>query len=70
MLLKIQELFDHYVDHPDNVDWSGSPDWDYVEADIMMHLGVDNIIEAMGSLKEFYSVFNSLASNWKHHHDS
>ena len=55
----IAELFRFYVDHPHNI-VDGDVNWDYVEADIMMELGVDRIIEEMGSLEEFYPYFNDL----------
>ena len=56
---EIAELFRHYVDHPDNI-VDGETNWDFVEADIMMRLGVDRIIEEMGSLEAFYPYFNQL----------
>lgn len=34
--------------------------WDFVEADVMINVGLDRIIEEMGSLEEFYSYFNKL----------
>ena len=55
----IAELFRHYVDHPHNI-VDGEVNWDYVEADICMDLGVDRIIEEMGSLEEFYPYFTEL----------
>jgi len=56
---EIAELFRHYVDHPDNI-VDGEVNWNYVEADIMMRLGVDRIIEEMGSLEAFYPYFTEL----------
>ena len=56
---EIAELFRHYVDHPNNV-IDGNTDWDFVEADIMMHLGVDRVIEEMGSLEAFYGYYAEL----------
>lgn len=56
---EIAELFRFYVAQDDNI-VNGAPNWDFVEADIMMELGVDRIIEEMGSLEEFYPYFNDL----------
>lgn len=56
---EIAELFRHYVDHPSNI-VDGETNWDFVEADIMMRLGVDRIIEEMGSLEAFYPYFTQL----------
>ena len=56
---EIAELFRHFVAQDDNI-VNGAPNWDFVEADIMMELGVDRIIEEMGSLEEFYPYFNDL----------
>ena len=56
---EIAELFRLYVDHPHNI-VDGEINWDFVEADIMIALGVDRVIEGMGSLEAFYPYFNQL----------
>lgn len=56
---EIKELFNEYHQHAGNI-VRGQIDWDFVEADIMMDLGVDRIVEEMGSLEQFYVLFNSL----------
>lgn len=56
---EIKELFTHFSQNDNNV-IDGKIDWDFVEADIMIELGVDRIIEEMGSLEAFYPLFNSL----------
>lgn len=56
---EIAELFTHFSHNDANV-VNGKMDWDFVDADIMMHLGVDRIIEEMGSISEYYTLFNSL----------
>ena len=55
----IAELFRFYVAQDDNI-VNGEVNWNFVEADIMMELGVDRIIEEMGSLEEFYPYFTNL----------
>ena len=55
---QIAELFRCYVDHPHNI-VDGEVNWDFVEADIMMDLGVDRVIEEMG-MSAFYSYFTKL----------
>jgi len=55
---EIAELFRHYSDHPDNI-VDGEVNWNYVEADVMMRLGIDRIIEEMG-LVAFYPYFTEL----------
>ena len=55
---EIKELFNEYHQHAGNI-VRGQIDWDFVEADIMMDLGVDRIVEEMGSLEQFYVLFNS-----------
>ena len=56
---EIKELFTHFSQNDSNV-VNGKMDWDFVETEIMMHLGVDRIIEEMGSISEYYTLFNSL----------
>lgn len=56
---EIKELFTHFSQNDNNV-VNGKIDWDFVEADIMIELGIDRIIEEMGSLEAFYPFFNSL----------
>ena len=56
---EIKELFTHFSQNDNNV-VNGKIDWDFVEADIMIELGVDRIIEEMGSLEAFYPFFNDL----------
>ena len=56
---EIKELFTHFSQNDNNV-VNGKIDWDFVEADIMIELGVDRIIEEMGSLEAFYPLFDSL----------
>ena len=55
---QIAELFRFYVAQDDNI-VNGEVNWDYVEADIMMELGVDRIIEEFG-MPEFYNYFTNL----------
>ena len=38
----------------------GHIEWSFVEADIVMHFGVDRLIEELGSLEQFYVIFNEL----------
>jgi hypothetical protein len=56
---KIADLFRAAVADPTNIT-NGQINWDFVEADVMIEVGIDNIIESMGSLEEFYSYFNEL----------
>ena len=44
----------------DNNFFDGKIDWGFVEADVMIEIGIDRIIEEMGSLEAFYPFFNSL----------
>ena len=55
----IANEFRRAVNDPQNI-MNGNPIWDFVEADIMIEIGVDNIIEQMGSLSEFFAYFNEL----------
>ena len=55
----IANEFRRAVVDPQNISY-GEPNWDFVEADIMIGVGLDRIIEEMGSLEEFYSHFNKL----------
>ena len=56
---QIVTVFKHFADHPENQK-NGSPDWSFVEADVMMLFGVDRLIEELGSLEQFYVLFNDL----------
>jgi len=55
---KIADLFRAAVVEPTNIT-NGEINWDFVEADVMIEIGVDNIIEQMG-FYAFYSYFNQL----------
>ena len=55
---KIADLFRAAVVEPTNIT-NGEINWDFVEADVMIEIGVDNIIEQMG-FNAFYSYFNQL----------
>lgn len=57
---EIAVLFERYSKSPENFDINMRVDWDFVDADIMMKLGVDRIVEEMGSLSEYYKVIDSL----------
>ena len=54
----IAELFRAAIVEPTNIT-NGEINWDFVEADIMIEIGVVNIIEQMG-FEAFYSYFNQL----------
>ena len=56
---EIAELFRHFAQNDSNF-IDGKIEWGFVEADIMMELGVDRIIEEMGSLEAFYPYFTQL----------
>ena len=56
---EIANEFRRAVAQDDNIS-NGSVNWDFVEADVMMRLGVDLVIEEMGSLEAFYPYFNEL----------
>ena len=56
---EIAELFRHFAQNDNNF-FDGKIEWGFVEADIMMELGVDRIIEEMGSLEAFYPYFTEL----------
>jgi|TARA_R100000030_G_scaffold45736_1_gene34504 ATP phosphoribosyltransferase len=56
---EIKELFVRASQNNDNI-FDGKIDWGFVEADVMIELGVDRIIEEMGSLEAFYPLFDSL----------
>lgn len=51
--------FRRAVNDPQNI-VNGKPDWDFVEADVMIEFTVDTVIENMGSLSEFFSYFEEL----------
>lgn len=55
----ISEEFRRAVNDPANI-VDGSPNWDFVEADIMIEFTVDSMIENLGSLEAFYAYFNEL----------
>ena len=56
---EIKELFID-ASQNDNNFFDGKIDWGFVEADVMIELGVDRIVEEMGSLEAFYPLFDSL----------
>jgi hypothetical protein len=56
---EIKELFID-ASQNDNNFFNGKIDWGFVEADVMIELGVDRIVEEMGSLEAFYPLFDSL----------
>jgi hypothetical protein len=56
---KIADVFRAAVADPTNI-LKGELSWDFVEADVMIEIGIDNIIEQMGSLEAFYPYFNQL----------
>lgn len=56
---EIKELFVHCSQNDNNF-FDGKIEWGFVEADIMIEIGIDRIIEEMGSLEAFYSYFNQL----------
>jgi hypothetical protein len=56
---EIKELFID-ASQNDNNFFDGKIDWGFVEADVMVELGVDRIVEEMGSLEAFYPLFDSL----------
>ena len=39
---------------------NGEINWDFVEADIMIDLGIDRCIEEMGSMSSFFDYFSEL----------
>jgi hypothetical protein len=55
----IAEEFRRAANDPANIE-NGVVNWDFVEADVMIELTVDTIIEEMGSLEAFYPYFNEL----------
>ena len=55
----IAEEFRRAVNDPANI-VDGAPNWDFVEADIMIEFTVDTVIENMGSLEEFFAYFAKL----------
>ncbi len=56
---EIAQEFRRAVNDPQNI-VNGVPDWDFVEADIMIEFTVDSVIENMGSLEEFFAYFEEL----------
>ncbi len=56
---EIANEFRRAVNDPQNI-VNGVPDWDFVEADIMIEFTVDSVIENMGSLEEFFAYFEEL----------
>lgn len=56
---KIAEVFHAAIANPTNT-LKGELSWNFVEADVMIEVGLDNIIEQMGSLEAFYPYFNQL----------
>jgi hypothetical protein len=55
----IAEEFRRAVNDPANLE-NGSPNWDFVEADIMIEFTAETVIENMGSLNEFFDYFEEL----------
>ena len=56
---EIANEFRRAVNDPANI-VNGVPNWDFVEADIMIEFTIDSVIENMGSLEEFFAYFNEL----------
>ena len=56
---EIANEFRRAVNDPANI-VNGKPNWDFVEADIMIEFTIDSVIENMGSLEEFFAYFNEL----------
>ena len=56
---EIANEFRRAVNDPANI-VDGKPNWDFVEADIMIEFTIDSVIENMGSLEEFFAYFNEL----------
>ena len=56
---QIAELFRAGVANPDNMP-TGVVDYDFVCADIMIEMSIDILIEELGSLEEYYKIFDSL----------
>lgn len=56
---EIANEFRRAVNDPQNI-VNGKPNWDFVEADIMIEFTIDSVIENMGSLEEFFDYFNEL----------
>jgi len=56
---EIAELFRAGVVSPENM-LNGVVDYDFVCADILIEMSIDILIEELGSLEEFYKIFDSL----------
>ena len=56
---QIAELFRAGVASPENM-LNGVVDYDFVCADILIEMSIDILIEELGSLEEFYKIFDSL----------
>ena len=56
---EIAEQFRRAVNDAENL-VNGKVNWDFVEADIMIDLGVDRCIEEMGSMSAFVDYFSEL----------
>ena len=56
---QIAELFRAGVVNPENMP-AGVVDYDFVCADIMIEMSIDRLIEELGSLEEYYKIFDSL----------
>ncbi len=56
---EIAELFRAAIVEPINIT-NGEISWDFVEADIMIEIGIDRCIEEMGSMTAFFDYFNQL----------
>jgi hypothetical protein len=55
----IAEQFRKAVASPGNI-LNGKVDYDFVCADILIDLTIPRLIEEMGSLEEFYKVFDAM----------
>ena len=55
----IAEVFRSAIENPENIKEDGSVNWDFVEADVLIGVGIDNVIENMG-MSMFFEYFNLL----------
>ena len=56
---EIAQKFRRAVDDAENL-INGEINWDFVEADIMIDIGIDRCIEEMGSMSSFFDYFSEL----------
>ena len=66
----IDREFRRAVVDPQNIvkgdhNWDNSPHWDFVEADVLISVGLDRIIEEMGSLDEYYFYFFEIVARYR-----